>query len=66
AEAVFVGSAIFLSAEPAKRAKAIVDAITFWKEPRKLAEVSAGLGDAMRGLEIAALPQSERFAARGW
>jgi pyridoxal 5'-phosphate synthase pdxS subunit len=66
AEAVFVGSAIFLSAEPVKRAKAIVDAITFWKDPRKLAEVSAGLGEAMRGLEIAALPQAERFAARGW
>jgi len=66
AEAVFVGSAIFLSADPARRAKAIVDATTYWKEPRKLAEVSAGLGEAMRGLEIAALPQAERFAARGW
>jgi pyridoxal 5'-phosphate synthase pdxS subunit len=66
AEAVFVGSAIFLSSDPVKRAKAIVDAVTYWKEPRKLAEVSAGLGEAMRGVEIAALPQTERFAARGW
>jgi pyridoxal 5'-phosphate synthase pdxS subunit len=66
AEAVFVGSAIFLSGDPARRAKAIVDAVTYWKDPRKLAEVSAGLGEAMRGVEIAALPQSERFAARGW
>jgi pyridoxal 5'-phosphate synthase pdxS subunit len=66
AEAVFVGSAIFLSGDPAKRAKAIVDAVTFWKEPRKLAEVSAGLGEAMRGVEIATLPQGERFASRGW
>src|SRR5438874_1434471 len=66
AEAVFVGSAIFLSGDPARRAKAIVDAVTYWKDPRKLAEVSAGLGEAMRGLEIAAVPKAERFAARGW
>ncbi|HYV48983.1 MAG TPA: pyridoxal 5'-phosphate synthase lyase subunit PdxS [Myxococcaceae bacterium] len=66
AEAVFVGSAIFLSGDPARRAKAIVDAVTYWKDPKKLAEVSAGLGEAMRGIEVAALPQAERFAARGW
>jgi pyridoxal 5'-phosphate synthase pdxS subunit len=66
AEAVFVGSAIFLSGDPARRAKAIVDAVTYWEDPRKLAEVSAGLGEAMRGLEIAAVPKAERFAARGW
>ncbi|HEY8209220.1 MAG TPA: pyridoxal 5'-phosphate synthase lyase subunit PdxS [Myxococcaceae bacterium] len=66
AEAVFVGSAIFLSGDPARRARAIVDAVTYWKDPKKLAEVSAGLGEAMRGVEIAALPQAERFAARGW
>lgn len=66
AEAVFVGSGIFLSQDPVRRAKAIVDAVTHWELPRKLAEVSAGLGEPMRGLEIAALPQGERFAARGW
>jgi pyridoxal 5'-phosphate synthase pdxS subunit len=66
AEAVFVGSGIFLSADPARRAKAVVDAVTYWREPRKLAEVSSGLGEAMRGLQVAALPQAERYAARGW
>lgn len=66
AEAVFVGSGIFLSADPVRRARAVVDATTYWKEPKKLAEVSAGLGAAMRGLEMAALGEGERMAARGW
>ncbi len=66
AEAVFVGSGIFLSADPVRRARAIVDATTYWKEPKKLAEVSVGLGAAMRGLEMAALGEGERMAARGW
>jgi pyridoxal 5'-phosphate synthase pdxS subunit len=65
AESVFVGSGIFLSTDPARRAAAIVDATTYWNDPEKLAAVSAGLGDAMRGLEIATLPAQERFAERG-
>lgn len=65
AEAVFVGSGIFLSGDPAKRAKAIVDATTFWQEPRKLAEISTGLGAPMSGLELGQLPPSQRMAARG-
>ncbi len=66
AEAVFVGSGIFLSADPVRRARAIVDATTYWKDPRKLAEVSGGLGAAMPGLEISTLAEGERMAARGW
>ncbi|OFX26401.1 MAG: pyridoxal biosynthesis lyase PdxS [Anaeromyxobacter sp. RBG_16_69_14] len=66
AEAVFVGSGIFLSAEPSRRARAIVDATTYWKDPRKLAEVSGGLGAAMPGLEMGTLAEGERMAARGW
>jgi pyridoxal 5'-phosphate synthase pdxS subunit len=66
AEAVFVGSGIFLSAEPARRAKAIVDATTYWKDPKKLAQASEGLGAAMPGLEISTLAEGERMASRGW
>ena len=66
AEAVFVGSGIFLSADPAGRARAIVDAVTYWEDPARLAEVSTGLGAAMPGLEIGRLPEDEKFAARGW
>jgi pyridoxal 5'-phosphate synthase pdxS subunit len=66
AESVFVGSGIFLSEDPARRARAIVDAVTYWREPQKLAEISAGLGRAMPGLELAALPAESRLAARGW
>jgi len=66
AEAVFVGSGIFLSEDPARRAKAIVDATTHWQDARKLAEISAGLGTAMRGIELAQLAPEEHFAQRGW
>jgi pyridoxal 5'-phosphate synthase pdxS subunit len=66
AEAVFVGSGIFLSADPVRRAAAIVDATTYWNDPKKLADVSGGLGAPMRGLEIATLAAGERMAARGW
>jgi pyridoxal 5'-phosphate synthase pdxS subunit len=61
AEAVFVGSGIFLSSDPARRARAIVQAVTHWRDPARLAEISTSLGDAMRGLERV----SEPFAARG-
>ncbi len=66
AEAVFVGSGIFLSSEPQQRARAIVEATTYWDDPGKLAEVSRGLGAAMPGLQVDTLADSEKFAARGW
>ncbi|HEX7670716.1 MAG TPA: pyridoxal 5'-phosphate synthase lyase subunit PdxS [Polyangiaceae bacterium] len=65
AEAVFVGSGIFLSEDPARRASAIVDATTYFNDAAKLAGISHGLGEPMRGLEIATLPPDQRFAARG-
>jgi pyridoxal 5'-phosphate synthase pdxS subunit len=65
AEAVFVGSGIFTSDAPEKRARAIVLATTHWNDPKRLAEVSTGLGEAMRGLATARLSDPERFAARG-
>ncbi|HZK72776.1 MAG TPA: hypothetical protein VFD88_02080, partial [Clostridia bacterium] len=66
AEGVFVGSGIFKSEEPLKMAKAIVAATTYFDKPEVLAEVSAGLGKAMHGLEIPAIPKEELLAARGW
>ena len=66
AEAVFVGSGIFLSSDPARRAKAIVEAVTYWEDPKKLAEISTGLGEAMAGLEIGTLSKEERLSQRGW
>ena len=66
AESVFVGSGIFKSTDPAKRAKAIVRATTHWQDAKAVAEASRGLGEAMPGLETAQLPDSERLARRGW
>jgi pyridoxal 5'-phosphate synthase pdxS subunit len=66
AEAVFVGSGIFKSSEPAIRAKAIVRAVTHYREPEVIAEVSKGLGDAMEGIEAAKLEESELLQTRGW
>ena len=66
AEAVFVGSGIFKSEDPAARARAIVKATTHWKEPDVLAEISANLGDAMKGLDAASLPEESRLQGRGW
>jgi pyridoxal 5'-phosphate synthase pdxS subunit len=66
AEAVFVGSGIFKSEDPAKRAKAIVDATTFYDKPEMLAELSMGLGEAMAGLDIRQLDEKELLATRGW
>jgi pyridoxal 5'-phosphate synthase pdxS subunit len=65
-DGVFVGSGIFKSSDPARRAKAIVEATTHYNNPSIIAEVSKGLGDAMQGLEIAAIRESELMAARGW
>jgi pyridoxal 5'-phosphate synthase pdxS subunit len=66
AETVFVGSGIFKSSDPAKRAKAIVSATTHFMDFDLIARVSEGLGEAMPGLEIAAIPEEERMAKRGW
>jgi len=66
AEGVFVGSGIFKSGDPAKRASAIVKATTFHDDPGVIAKVSRGLGEAMVGINIDTLPESERYAGRGW
>jgi pyridoxal 5'-phosphate synthase pdxS subunit len=66
ADGVFVGSGIFKSEDPLKRAKAIVAATTYHDRPEILAEVSTGLGQPMRGIEIKAIPQEELLASRGW
>ncbi|MGW4643557.1 pyridoxal 5'-phosphate synthase lyase subunit PdxS [Sphaerisporangium sp. NPDC004334] len=66
AEGVFVGSGIFKSGDPAKRAAAIVKATTFYDDPDVIAKVSRGLGEAMVGINVATLPDSERLATRGW
>jgi pyridoxal 5'-phosphate synthase pdxS subunit len=66
AEAVFVGSGIFKSEDPARRAKAIVRATTHFKDAKIVAEVSRGLGDAMHGIETSKLPESELLQTRGW
>ncbi len=66
AQAVFVGSGVFKSGDPARRARAIVDAVAFWDQPEKLVEISRGLGEAMSGRSAAALDEAERLAGRGW
>ncbi len=66
AETVFVGSGIFASEDPAPRAKAIVDAVTFYDDPSKLAEVSRTLGEAMKGRAVNEMDESEKMAGRGW
>jgi pyridoxal 5'-phosphate synthase pdxS subunit len=66
ADGVFVGSGIFKSESPERMAKAIVKATTHYRDADIIAEVSRGLGSAMRGLEIAAIPEKELLAARGW
>ncbi len=66
ADGVFVGSGIFKSEDPARRAAAIVKAVTHFRDPAIIAEVSKGLGEAMRGLEIAAIPKESILATRGW
>jgi pyridoxal 5'-phosphate synthase pdxS subunit len=66
AEGVFVGSGIFKSGDPAKRAAAIVKATTFFDDPDVIAKVSRGLGEAMVGINIDMLPSEQRYADRGW
>jgi pyridoxal 5'-phosphate synthase pdxS subunit len=65
-DGVFVGSGIFKSANPAKRAQAIVQAVKHCNDFAKLAEISKDLGDPMEGLEIATIPPAERMQERGW
>ena len=66
AEGVFVGSGIFKAGDPATRARAIVEATTYYSDPEIVAKVSRGLGEAMVGLNLSDVPETERLAARGW
>jgi pyridoxal 5'-phosphate synthase pdxS subunit len=66
ADGVFVGSGIFKSGDPAKRARAIVEATTMYDDPDVVAKVSRGLGEAMVGITVDSLPVSHRLAERGW
>ncbi|HLV98901.1 MAG TPA: pyridoxal 5'-phosphate synthase lyase subunit PdxS [Ktedonobacterales bacterium] len=66
ADGVFVGSGIFKSEDPLRRGKAIVKATTHFQDAKILAEVSRGLGEPMRGLDVKTLPQTELMASRGW
>jgi pyridoxal 5'-phosphate synthase pdxS subunit len=66
ADGVFVGSGIFKSEDPARTANAIVQATTHFDNPKILAEVSKGLGAAMRGIAMETIPDGERLATRGW
>lgn len=66
AEAVFVGSGIFKSKNPARRARAIVEAVTYYNDPVKLAEISTDLGEPMLGISARTLPEGEQLAVRGW
>ena len=66
ADGVFVGSGIYKSEDPAERAHAVVQAVTHYQDPKIIAEVSRGLGEAMRGLELSDIPKEELLASRGW
>jgi pyridoxal 5'-phosphate synthase pdxS subunit len=63
---IFVGSGIFRSSDPAKRAQAIVKATTHYQDPAVIAEVSEDLGKAMSGIDINGLNEAEKMADRGW
>jgi pyridoxal 5'-phosphate synthase pdxS subunit len=65
-DGVFVGSGIFKSGDPARRAKAIVEAVTHYNDPAVLAEVSKNLGEPMVGINVSSMVDSERLAVRGW
>ncbi len=66
AEAVFVGSGIFKSDDPAKRARAIVEATTHWQDASRVAKASEDLGEGMKGIEAARLVEGELLQVRGW
>lgn len=65
-DGVFVGSGIFKSDNPAARAKAIVEATTYYNDPKILARVSEGIGEPMKGIEIKTIPEEALLAGRGW
>jgi pyridoxal 5'-phosphate synthase pdxS subunit len=65
-DGVFVGSGIFKSADPARRAKAIVEATTHYKDPKILAEISQNLGEPMVGISVSSLAEDETLSDRGW
>jgi pyridoxal 5'-phosphate synthase pdxS subunit len=65
-DGVFVGSGIFKSSDPAKRAKAIVEATTHYNDPTIIAEVSRGLGEPMTGIAARTIAEADQLAVRGW
>jgi len=65
-DGVFVGSGIFKSDDPATRARAIVEATTYYQDPEILAKVSRGLGEPMKGIEISTLGEEGLLQTRGW
>ena len=66
ADGVFVGSGIFKSENPEARARAIVGAVAHYNEPEVLAQVSKGLGEAMRGIDASSMSEAEKIQGRGW
>ena len=66
AETVFVGSGIFMSDDPVPRGKAIVDAVTYYNDAEKLADISTGLKSAMKGIDMSEIPEGEKMQDRGW
>ena len=66
AESCFVGSGIFMSDDPVPRGKAIVDAVTYYNDADKLADISTGLKSAMKGVDMSEIPEEERMQNRGW
>lgn len=65
-DGVFVGSGIFKSGDPVKRAEAIVQAVTFYNDPKKLAELSENLGEAMVGISVSSMSENQKMSDRGW
>lgn len=65
-DGVFVGSGIFKSGDPAKRAKAIVEAVTHYNDASILAKISRNLGEAMVGINVSSMPEADKLAGRGW
>ena len=66
AEAIFVGTGIFKSDDPERRARAIVKATTHWQDPQALVEAEESLGSGMKGIEASSLPEEARLQGRGW